>query len=216
MCNVEFKDRLNFMTVVMDLASDMLEQDGKISFNLHKQRVVCQGLSYRPQKIGAARTASCMSYCYGNPSLSKSECVGTHLKLGSSKISSPSFTSSVIVNVIHSLTADSQGPHGSECQGGVMSRGLVYGCTASYALCWKKHVQLYRPPMQIFCVHFLSKIFCNEAHHFLLPFLFSVFISLCLFLHGSLFTCSHAGSWHMMQHCLISQHKAVIILKMKF
>jgi len=56
MCNVEFKDRLNFMTVEMDMASDMLEQGGKISFNLHKQRVVCQGLTYRPQKIGAART----------------------------------------------------------------------------------------------------------------------------------------------------------------
>lgn len=50
MCNVEFKDRLNFMTKEMDMASDMLEQGGKISFNLHKQRVVCQGLTYRSQK----------------------------------------------------------------------------------------------------------------------------------------------------------------------
>jgi len=32
MCYVEFKDRLAFMTVERDLASDMLEQGGKISF----------------------------------------------------------------------------------------------------------------------------------------------------------------------------------------
>jgi hypothetical protein len=120
MCNVEFKDRLNFMTVEMDLASDMLEQGGKISFNLHKQTVICKDLTYRPQKIGAARTASCMSYCYGNPLLAKSECVGSHLELCASRISSPSFPFSVTVNVIHSLTAESRGPHGSECQGGVM------------------------------------------------------------------------------------------------
>jgi len=87
------------MTVEMDLASDMLEHGGKISFNLQKQRVVCQGLTYRPQKIRAARTASCMLRCYGNPLLAKSECVGTHLKLCSSRISSPSFTFSVIVDV---------------------------------------------------------------------------------------------------------------------
>jgi hypothetical protein len=181
MCNVEFKDRLSFMTVVMDLAPDMLEQGGKISFNLHKQRVVGQGLTYRPQKIGAARTVC----SYSNPFLAKSECVGTHLKLCSSKISSPSFTFSVIVNVIHSLTAESQGPYGSECQGGVMSCSLAYGCAASCVLCWKKHVRLCRPPMQIFCVHFLSKIFSNEAHHFLLPFFF-----FCLHLPLSL------SAWH--------------------
>jgi len=37
MCNVVFKDRLNFMTVEMDVALDMLEQGGKISFKLRKQ-----------------------------------------------------------------------------------------------------------------------------------------------------------------------------------
>ena len=69
-----------------------------------------------------------------------------------------------------------------------MSCSLVYGCAASYALCWKKQVQFYRLPMQIFCVHFLSKIFSNEANHFLLPFFVSVFISLCLYLHVILFS----------------------------
>lgn len=113
MCDIEFKDRVNFVTVEMDVVSDMSEQGGKISFNLHKQRLVCQGLTYRPQNIGAARTASCMLYCYGNPFLAKSEHVGTHVTLCSSRISSPSFTFSVILNVIHSLTAEPRGPHGS-------------------------------------------------------------------------------------------------------
>jgi hypothetical protein len=107
MCNVDFKDMLNFMTVEMDLASDMLKQGGKVSFNLQKQRAVCQGLTYRPQKIRTASTSSCMLYCYGNPFLAKSVCAGTHLKLCLSRISSPSFTFSVIINVIHSLTAES-------------------------------------------------------------------------------------------------------------
>jgi hypothetical protein len=67
MCNLEFKDRLNFMTIEMDLASDMLQRGGKISFNLHKQRVVCQGLTYRPQEIAAQR-ASCIknTFYYSN------------------------------------------------------------------------------------------------------------------------------------------------------
>jgi hypothetical protein len=55
----------------MDTASGMPEQDGKISFNLHKRRIACQGLTYRPQKIDAARTASCMLHCHGNPFLAK-------------------------------------------------------------------------------------------------------------------------------------------------
>ena len=87
------------MTMEMDLASDKLEQGGKISFGLHKQRVVCRGLTYRPQKIRAARTACCMLYCYGNPALAKSECVGTDLNLCSSRISSPSFTFSVTLKL---------------------------------------------------------------------------------------------------------------------
>ena len=123
-----------------------------------------------------------MLYCYGNPFLAKSECVGTHLKLCSWRISSPSFTFNVILNVIHSLTAEPQGPHGSECQGSVMSCNLEHGCAALYALCWgKKHVQLYWPRNEIFCAHFLAKIFSDDANHFLLPFFFllsspSVFI----------------------------------------
>jgi len=152
-----------------------------------------------------------MLYCYGNPFLAKSECVGTHLKLCSSRSSSPFFTFSVILNVIHSLTAEPQGPHGSECQGGVMLCNLVHGCAASCTPCWKKHVQLYRPHNQIFCVHFLAKIFSNEANHFLLPFFFSFVISLRLYLHGSLFKCPQTGSWHVMQYSLVSQHKAIIM-----
>jgi len=124
-----------------------------------------------------------MLCCYGHFFLAKLECVGTRPKLCSSRISSPSFTFSVILNVIHCLMDESQVPHGSECQGGVMSCSLVYGCATSCALCSKKHLQLYRPPMQIFCVHFLSKIFCSMASHFLLPFFY-----FCLHLPLSLFT----------------------------
>lgn len=157
-----------------------------------------------------------MLYCYGNPFLAKLGCVGTYLKLCSSRISSPSFTFRVILNVVHSLAAESRGPHVSECQDRVLSCGLVDGCAASYTLHLKKLVQLYSPPMQIFFVHFFSKSFSDEENNFLLPFLFSVFISLCHYLHGSPFTCSQAGSWDVMPHSLVSQHKAIIILTMKF